>query len=172
MHVALGFQSGLPLLLVLGRARFSLRMRSGEAATIGYLSWWGRLAFKWCWAPLVDRLPIPLLTQALGPWRSWCLVSQLASPGGLVEHALADRAHERWGVGGVVCPAGGGSFQPQDDCAGCVSHRVCRHRHQGCGRHLPDRLSGWPLHRAGAQAGVLWVAAWAECRLLPPCCGA
>ncbi len=35
------------------------------------------MRFKWVWAPLVDRLPLPVLTRWLGRRRSWLLLSQL-----------------------------------------------------------------------------------------------
>src|SRR5215217_1655747 len=87
----LGFSAGLPLLLLLGTLSFRLREAGIDRTTIGYLSWVG-LAYgvKWTWAPLVDRLPIPLLTRWLGRRRSWLLVSQAAIVGGLVGMALTD----------------------------------------------------------------------------------
>ncbi len=81
----------LALLLVLGTLSFRLREAGLDRATIGYLSWVGlAYGFKWCWAPLVDRLPIPLLTRALGRRRSWLLLSQFAIMAALVGMALAD----------------------------------------------------------------------------------
>lgn len=45
---------------------------------IGFASWAGlAYAFKWIWAPLVDRLPLPILSLILGRRRSWLLLSQL-----------------------------------------------------------------------------------------------
>src|SRR5512146_2964093 len=73
----LGFSAGLPLLLVLGTLSFWLREAGISRATIGYLSWIGlAYGFKWVWAPLVDRLPLPLLTKRLGRRRSWLLLAQ------------------------------------------------------------------------------------------------
>ena len=73
----LGFSAGLPLLLVFGTLSFWLREAGIDRTTIGYLSWVGlAYGFKWLWAPLVDRLPIPLLTRLLGRRRSWLLLSQ------------------------------------------------------------------------------------------------
>ena len=69
--LVLGFSAGLPLLLVLGTLSFRLREAGIDRTTIGYLSWVGlAYAFKWAWAPLVDRLPLPLLTRWLGLRRS------------------------------------------------------------------------------------------------------
>src|SRR5215217_917408 len=76
--LSLGFAAGLPLLLVLGTLSFRLRGAGIDRTTIGYLSWVGlAYGFKWVWAPLVDRLPLPLLTRLLGRRRSWLLLSQL-----------------------------------------------------------------------------------------------
>ena len=77
----LGFAAGLPLLLVLGTLSFRLREAGIDRTTIGYLSWVG-LAYgvKWAWAPLVDRLPLPLLSRALGRRRGWLLLAQ-SGPG-------------------------------------------------------------------------------------------
>jgi MFS transporter, PAT family, beta-lactamase induction signal transducer AmpG len=87
----LGFSAGLPLLLVLGTLSFRLRDAGIDRTTIGFLSWVAlAYAFKWAWAPLVDRLPLPLLTRALGRRRSWLLVAQLAIVAGLAGMALTD----------------------------------------------------------------------------------
>ena len=83
--LALGFSAGLPLLLVLGTLSFWLREAGIDRTTIGYLSWVGlAYAFKWVWAPLVDRLPLPGLTRRLGRRRSWLLLSQLLIAAGLL----------------------------------------------------------------------------------------
>ena len=89
--LSLGFSAGLPLLLVLGTLSFWLREAGIDRTTIGYLSWVGlAYAFKWVWAPLVDRLPIPLLTRWLGRRRSWLLLAQVAIMGGLVAMSFND----------------------------------------------------------------------------------
>src|SRR5690349_24277921 len=73
--LALGFSAGLPLLLVLGTLSFRLREAGIDRAAIGYLSWVGlAYAFKWVWAPLVDRMPLPPLTHWLGRRRGWLLL--------------------------------------------------------------------------------------------------
>ena len=87
----LGFSAGLPLLLVLGTLSFRLRDAGIDRTTIGFLSWVAlAYAFKWAWAPLVDRLPLPLLTRTLGRRRSWLLVAQLTIVCGLAGMALTD----------------------------------------------------------------------------------
>ena len=87
----LGFSAGLPLLLVFGTLSFWLREAGINRTTIGYLSWVGlAYGFKWVWAPLVDRVPIPLLTRWLGRRRSWLLLAQFTIMAALVGMALTD----------------------------------------------------------------------------------
>jgi len=89
----LGFSAGLPLLLVFGTLSFWLREAGIDRTTIGFVSWVAlAYAFKWAWAPLVDRLPLPWLTSTFGRRRGWLLLSQLAIVAGLVGMALTDPA--------------------------------------------------------------------------------
>ena len=91
----LGFSAGLPLLLVVGTLSFRLREAGIDRDTISFLGWVGlAYGFKWIWAPLVDRLPIPLLTRMLGQRRSWLLASQLLVMAGLAGMALSDPQQE------------------------------------------------------------------------------
>ena len=90
----LGFSSGLPLLLVLGTLGFWLRECGIELRTIGFMSWvglcWG---MKWLWAPLVDRLPIPILTKVFGRRRAWLVLAQGALMCSLAALAFSDPTH-------------------------------------------------------------------------------
>ena len=74
----LGFSAGLPLLLVFGTLSVWLRREGIDRTTIGYVSWVAILyGFKFAWAPLVDRLRLPLLTDWLGQRRGWMLLAQI-----------------------------------------------------------------------------------------------
>lgn len=87
----LGFSAGLPFLLVFSTLSAWLRDAGVDRTTIGLLSWVGlAYSFKLLWAPLVDRLPLPLLTRALGRRRSWMLVAQLSLVAGLAAMAHGD----------------------------------------------------------------------------------
>jgi MFS transporter, PAT family, beta-lactamase induction signal transducer AmpG len=89
--LALGFSAGLPLLLVFGTFSFWLREAGVDVKTIGFLGWITlAYGFKWAWAPLVDRLPIPALTRTLGRRRSWLLLAQFGVVAGLVGMAMSD----------------------------------------------------------------------------------
>jgi PAT family beta-lactamase induction signal transducer AmpG len=74
----LGFSAGLPLFLVFGTLSIWLRREGIDRSTIGYISWVTLLyGLKFIWAPFVDRLSLPVLTNYLGQRRSWMLVAQL-----------------------------------------------------------------------------------------------
>lgn len=81
----LGFSSGLPLLLVFGTLSARLRETGIDRTTIGFISWVAiTYAWKFAWAPLVDRLPLPPLTTWLGRRRGWMLLAQSVIVAGLV----------------------------------------------------------------------------------------
>jgi len=91
----LGFAAGLPLLLVYGTLSFRLREAGIDRATIGFASWVAlAYAFKWVWAPLVDRVSVPVLTRRLGQRRAWLLLAQCGVIVGLTAMALTDPAIE------------------------------------------------------------------------------
>ncbi|MBY0466675.1 MAG: MFS transporter [Burkholderiales bacterium] len=158
--LALGFSAGLPLLLVLGTLSFRLREAGIDRATIGYLSWVGlAYAFKWCWAPLVDRLPIPLLTHALGRRRSWLLLSQLAIAGGLVGMALSD---PRDALGPVVWCALAVAIASATQDIALDAFRIESADTRLQGVLAATYQTGYRLAMIWAGAGVLWIAARAE----------
>ncbi|MBU7573884.1 MAG: MFS transporter [Hydrogenophaga sp.] len=157
---ALGFSAGLPLLLVLGTLSFRLREAGLDRTTIGYLSWVGlAYGFKWCWAPLVDRLPIPLLTRWLGRRRSWLLLSQALIMASLVGMALADPRTELQLV--VWCAlAVAFASATQDIALDAFRIESADVRHQGA--LAATYQTGYRLAMIWAGAGVLWIAARAE----------
>ena len=87
----LGFSAGVPLYLVFSTLSVWLREAGVERATIGFFSW-AALAygFKFVWAPLIDKLPVPVLARLLGRRRAWLLVAQFAIIGALAFMALTD----------------------------------------------------------------------------------
>ncbi|HVK99067.1 MAG TPA: MFS transporter [Dongiaceae bacterium] len=72
-----GFTSGLPFLLVGGTLSTWLKESGISLESIGLISYATlTYAFKFLWAPAVDRLRLPVL-GALGQRRSWLLAAQL-----------------------------------------------------------------------------------------------
>ena len=156
----LGFSAGLPLLLVLGTLSFWLREAGVDRATIGYLSWVGlAYGFKWCWAPLVDRLAIPLLTSLLGRRRSWLLVSQLAIIGGIVGMALNDPKVSLMPV--VWCALVVAFGSATQDIA-LDAYRIESADADRQAALAAAYQTGYRIAMIWAGAGVLWIAARAE----------
>lgn len=74
----LGFSAGIPILLIFSSLSLWLREAGIERAAVTFFSWAALgYSFKFVWAPLVDKLPLPFLTSWLGRRRSWMLFSQL-----------------------------------------------------------------------------------------------
>ena len=154
---ALGFSAGLPLLLVLGTLSFRLREAGIDRTTIGYLSWVGlAYGFKWCWAPLVDRLPIPLLTRAMGRRRSWLLLSQLGIAAALVGMALAD---PRQGLQMITWCALAVAFASATQDIALDAYRIESADATRQGALAATYQTGYRLAMIWAGAGVLWIAA-------------
>ena len=81
-HVAIififGISAGVPLLLIFSSLGLWLREAGVNRATVTLFSWAAlAYSFKFIWAPLVDKIPIPWLTKTLGRRRAWLLISQL-----------------------------------------------------------------------------------------------
>lgn len=87
----LGFSSGLPFLLVFSTLSAWLTQAGVSLTVIGFFSWIGlTYSIKFFWAPVVDRLRLPLLTRFLGHRRGWILLAQAGIATGLVGLALTD----------------------------------------------------------------------------------
>jgi PAT family beta-lactamase induction signal transducer AmpG len=92
--LGLGFGSGLPNSLIFDTMSAWLRTAGLSLAAISLFS----LAtlpysFKFIWAPLVDRRPIPGLSRWLGRRRAWMLASQIVIIIGLVLISTGDPDH-------------------------------------------------------------------------------
>jgi PAT family beta-lactamase induction signal transducer AmpG len=87
----LGFSSGLPFLLVFSTLSAWLTDANVDRATIGFFSWIGiTYSIKFFWAPVIDRLPVPVFTRVLGRRRSWMLIGQIGIGLGLLGMASTD----------------------------------------------------------------------------------
>lgn len=73
-----GFSAGIPLLLIFSSLSLWLGEAGVERKAVTFFSWAALgYSFKFVWAPLIDKLPLPVLTRVLGRRRAWMLVSQL-----------------------------------------------------------------------------------------------
>lgn len=73
----LGFSAGIPILLIFSSLSLWLGEAGVERKAVTFFSWAALgYSFKFVWAPLIDKLPLPLLTRLLGKRRAWLLLSQ------------------------------------------------------------------------------------------------
>jgi PAT family beta-lactamase induction signal transducer AmpG len=156
----LGFSAGLPLLLILGTLSFWLREAGIDRSTIGYLTWVGLIyAFKWMWAPLVDRLPIPFLSKLFGRRRSWLLFAQLLIVLGLVGMASIDPKVQLTPIVWCALLVAFGSAT-QDIALDAFRIESADSDHQAA--LAATYQTGYRLALIWSGAGVLWLAARAE----------
>lgn len=91
LMLALGYSSGLPLLLVFGTLSAWLRESGVPVTTIGLFSWLAlAYSLKFLWSPLVDAFDVPLLSSLVGRRRAWMMVCQVLIALGLVGVGLSD----------------------------------------------------------------------------------
>lgn len=89
----LGFSAGMPYSLVDSTLSRWLREAGVSRTAVGFVSWVGlAFAFKFAWAPIVDRLPLPWLDRLLGRRRSWMLLAQLTIAGCIFAMSRIDPA--------------------------------------------------------------------------------
>ena len=91
--IFLGFAAGLPFLLVFSTLTYWLSDTGVDKTTIGFFTWIGiTYSIKVFWAPVIDRLPLALLSRTLGQRRAWMLAAQCTIVLGLAGMAITDPA--------------------------------------------------------------------------------
>lgn len=102
-----GFAAGMPLLMIFSTLSLWLSEAGVERSAVTYFSWAALgYSFKFIWAPLVDRLPVPVLSRVFGRRRGWMLLSQVMIIlamcwMALVDPAVSDNALTIMAIGAV-----------------------------------------------------------------------
>ncbi len=92
----LGFSAGIPILLIFSTLSAWLTEAGVQKSAVTFFSWAALgYSFKFVWAPLIDRMPLPYLTRRLGRRRAWMVVSQLCVMGAIFLMALVDPARSQ-----------------------------------------------------------------------------
>ena len=77
--VLLGAISGFPWVLIGSSLSLWLKEEGLSRSTIGWAGLiFGVYAFNYLWAPIIDRVQIPILTKKLGHRRGWIVLMQIA----------------------------------------------------------------------------------------------
>jgi PAT family beta-lactamase induction signal transducer AmpG len=115
--------------------------------------------FKWVWSPLVDHLPLPLLTRWLGRRRSWLLLAQTIVIAGLLGMAQNDpqQALQPMVWCALLVAFGSATQDIALDAFRIESADVDRQAALAA-----SYQTGYRMAMIWAGAGVLWIAARAE----------
>jgi PAT family beta-lactamase induction signal transducer AmpG len=93
----MGFSSGMPFLLTGSVLSYWMVKLDVDLTTIGVFGLVGiPYAFKFAWAPLVDRMPLPVLDAWLGRRRSWMLATQFGILLSTLLLAFSNPAQASW----------------------------------------------------------------------------
>ncbi len=93
----LGFASGLPLALTGATLAVRLTEVGVSLAGIGAFALVATpYSLKFLWAPLVDRMPLPVLTRLFGRRRGWMLLTQAMLIGSLLTLGAIDPRIDPW----------------------------------------------------------------------------
>ncbi|WP_211289041.1 AmpG family muropeptide MFS transporter [Marinobacter profundi] len=152
----LGFSAGLPFLLVFSTLNARLADVGVETATIGFFSWLGiTYSIKVFWAPVVDRLKLPLLDRLLGKRRSWMLLAQAGIASGLylMAHVDATAAPQMMALCGLLVAF---SSATQDVAIDAYRIEIAEERLQAA--LAATYIFGYRLALLVAGAGALYLA--------------
>ncbi|MEN9467920.1 MAG: hypothetical protein RL081_1921, partial [Pseudomonadota bacterium] len=115
--------------------------------------------FKWVWSPLVDRMPIPVLTRLLGRRRSWLLASQAVIMAALVVMATTD---PKLALAPVVWCAVLVAFGSATQDIALDAFRIESADTQHQAALAATYQTGYRLAMIWSGAGALWIAARSE----------
>ena len=153
----LGFSSGLPLLLVFSTLSVWLKMEGVSLTAIGLFSLVRTpYTFKFLWAPVVDRLSLPVLTGLLGRRRGWAILTQTALMASIFAMASTNPS-ESPGLTALFALLVAFSSASQDIVIDAYRVEVLDDNEQGAGAGAI--VLGYRMGMLTAGAGALWLAA-------------
>ncbi|MBI3446641.1 MAG: MFS transporter [Magnetospirillum sp.] len=166
MVMLLGFSSGLPLLLTFSTLSAWLKSEGISRTAIGVFALVGTpYALKFLWSPLIDRLPLPVLTKVLGRRRGWGVLIQVLLIAGILALGATDPVRQIWLTAGLAVLVAFLSAS-QDIVIDAYRVEILDDRQQGPGAGAVQ--AGYRLAMLAAGAGALltasafgWFAAYA-----------
>lgn len=153
----LGFSAGLPFMLVFQTLSAWLRQAGIQRGTIGMLAWVSIVyGIKFLWAPLVDRVPLPIVHRLLGRRRSWMLLAQICVALGLFHMSVIDPAT---GLQTVALTALFIAFSAATQDIAVDAWRIESAPPNLQGGMAASYQLGYRIAVMAATAGALWLAA-------------
>jgi PAT family beta-lactamase induction signal transducer AmpG len=158
--LALGFASGLPRLLVYSTLTFWLLEEGLKIESVGLFAATALpYNLKFLWAPLLDRLELPMLGRWLGLRRGWLFVLQIA-----LALAILGLSQTDPGTAPVVCAVAAIVVSTlsasQDVVIDAYRVEILDDDEQGAGAAVA--VFGYRVGMLVASAGALYLAAWNE----------
>jgi PAT family beta-lactamase induction signal transducer AmpG len=152
----MGFASGLPLLLSGATLSIWLTEAGVSLTTIGLFTLVGTpYTVKYLWAPLIDRLPVPVLSKFLGRRRAWMVVIQLGLMGSII--GLGFSRPESTPLVTAVCAVLVAFFSAsQDIVIDAYRIDILDEDQQGAGAAMTQ--AGYRFGLLAAGAGALYLA--------------
>ena len=157
----LGFSAGIPLLLIFSSLSLWLSEAGIERKTVTFFSWAALgYSFKFIWAPLIDKLPLPLLTRLMGRRRSWLLTAQLLiilaiSMMGSIDPSGSEASLSLMALAAVLL---GFSAATQDIVIDAYRIESAEPRHQAM--MSASYIAGYRIGMVVSGAGALFLASW------------
>jgi len=160
--LGLGFSSGLPRLLVYSTLTFWLLDVGLDIKMVGLFAATATpYTIKFLWAPLVDRMPLPVLTRWLGRRRSWIFFTQMALLLAIFGMALSNPAEApvTTAIWALVVSAASATH---DIVVDAYRIELLNDDEQGAGAAAVvfGYRAGMLVAGAGALYLVTWVEAW------------
>ncbi len=154
----MGFASGLPLALTGATLAIWLTELRLSLTSIGLFAMLGvPYNVKFVWSPLIDRVPIPVLTRWLGRRRSWLLVIQLALIGAIVALGATRPEQAPWWT--VLAALGVAVLSASQDVV-IDAYRIETAREHEQGASAAMTQYGYRLGMLASGAGALFLAAF------------
>lgn len=157
----LGFSAGMPILLIFSSLSLWLREAGVERSAVTFFSWAALgYSFKFVWAPLVDKLPLPLLHKKLGRRRSWLLLSQIFIIVGIMGMALIDPAKSPMSLNWMAMFAVVLGFSSATQDISIDAYRIESDSSEMQGLLSSTYIAGYRVGMIVAGAGALFLASW------------
>lgn len=154
----LGFSAGLPLLLIFSTLSLWLREAGVDRFAVTYFSWAAlAYSFKFVWAPVIDKLPLPILHSLLGRRRSWLIVAQLLIMAAIILMAMTDPANGLKGMA-IAAVLLGFSSASQDIVIDAYRIEIISKKYQAAMSAM--YIAGYRIGMMTAGAGGLYLAAY------------
>ena len=154
----LGFSAGVPLLLIFSTLSLWLREAGVDRSAVTYFSWAAlAYSFKFVWAPVIDKLPLPVLHNLLGRRRSWLLVAQLSIMSAIILMAMTDPANGLRGMA-IAAVLLGFSSASQDIVIDAYRIEIINEKYQAAMSAM--YIAGYRIGMMVAGAGGLYLAAY------------